>query len=56
MRMMLARLGRGREWRVAVFLALCLGLAGCGGGKIGDLLKDSPTSPTDQPAPAEQKP
>jgi hypothetical protein len=46
---MLARLGRGREWRVALAVVLGFILAGCGGGKIGDLLKDSPTQEQQQP-------
>ena len=45
---MLARVGRGREWRVALATALCLMLAGCGGGKIGDLLKDTPAEEQQQ--------
>lgn len=40
---MLAQPLRRREGRVIVALGLALALAGCGGAKLGDLIKDSPT-------------
>ncbi|MCB1379199.1 MAG: hypothetical protein KDK89_12650 [Alphaproteobacteria bacterium] len=40
---MLAQAGRRREWRYAVAAGLLLLLTGCGGSKIGELLKDSPS-------------
>lgn len=40
---MLAQTLRWREGRMIVALGLALTLAGCGGAKLGDLIKDSPT-------------
>ena len=50
LKFMLAQSARRREWRYAVLLTLTVALAGCGGSKIKDLLKDSPSQeqPTTQ--------
>lgn len=40
---MLARVRRGREWGLALLVAAGLALAGCGGGNIKEILKDSPS-------------
>lgn len=40
---MLAQSVGRREWRVALAVGLALTLTGCGGAKLGDLLKDSPS-------------
>ena len=40
---MLAQSAQRREWRIALALAAVLLLSGCGGGNLGELLKDSPS-------------
>lgn len=52
---MLAQARRGREWRYALLAAMALALAGCGGAKYSDLLKDSPSQEAPPQAPPSQQ-